>query len=244
VWLEEYAEYADAESGEVFDVDWNTEGERRTMVALNKLGATAIGGRRAFVTTLLARKTLSKGAAQFVADCLARDSFMLTHHQAADTAADCSAPTVASCYGLRRSEVCGLRWSDIDAQSTTLHIRQGRVTVIGGGSVVDEPKSQRSRRSLPMPTDLAEALYTLKATQKQEAFALGIPWSDDRLVAVREDGELVRPGWYSKEFHDCARGRGCAASNCTPYVIPRCRSCLTKASRCTSSPPGADMTRA
>jgi len=108
---------------------------------------------------------------------------------------------VASCYGLRRSEVCGLRWSDIDAQSTTLHIRQGRVTVIGGGSVVDEPKSQRSRRSLPMPTDLAEALYTLKATQKQEAFALGIPWSDDRLVAVREDGELVRPGWYSKEFH-------------------------------------------
>jgi len=174
VWLEEYAEYADAESGEVFDVDWNTEGdlkavpedglrhadtvierpafeanwycldpdaagiqvddtftrnatwaadrttstqsgsaaedldadrhaarawaeaeqaeaderERRTMVALNKLGATAIGGRRAFVTTLLARKTLSKGAAQFVADCLARDSFMLTHHQAADTAAE------------------------------------------------------------------------------------------------------------------------------------------------------------
>lgn len=58
------------------------------MVALNKLGATAIGGRRAFVTTLLARKTLSKGAAQFVADCLARDSFMLTHHQAADTAAE------------------------------------------------------------------------------------------------------------------------------------------------------------
>jgi integrase len=108
---------------------------------------------------------------------------------------------LASCYGLRRSEVCGLRWSDIDAQSTTLYIRQGRVTVIGGGSVVDEPKSQRSRRSLPMPTDLAEALYTLKARQKQEAVALGIPWSDDRFVAVREDGGPVRPGWYSKEFH-------------------------------------------
>jgi integrase len=52
-----------------------------------------------------------------------------------------------------------------------------------------------------MPTDLAEALYTLKARQKQEAVALGIPWSDDRFVAVREDGEPVRPGWYSKEFH-------------------------------------------
>jgi ParB family transcriptional regulator, chromosome partitioning protein len=55
---------------------------------LNKLSAAAIGVRRAFVTSLVARKTPPKGAAQFVADCLARDSFMLTHHQAADTAAE------------------------------------------------------------------------------------------------------------------------------------------------------------
>ena len=31
VWLEEYAEYADAESGEVFDVDWNTEGDLKAV---------------------------------------------------------------------------------------------------------------------------------------------------------------------------------------------------------------------
>ena len=94
-----------------------------------------------------------------------------------------------------------------------------------------------------MPTDLAEALYTLKATQKQEAFALGIPWSDDRLVAVREDGELVRPGWYSKEFHRLRQRAGLRRIKLHALRIPRCRSCLTKASRCTSSPPGADMTR-
>src|SRR6185436_8907894 len=36
--------------------------------------------RRQFITTLLARKTLPKGAATFVADCMARDSHMLTQH--------------------------------------------------------------------------------------------------------------------------------------------------------------------
>jgi integrase len=107
---------------------------------------------------------------------------------------------LASCYGLRRSEVCGLRWSDIDAESRVLHVRQGRVA-IHGGSVVDEPKSQRSRRALPIPAELAEALRSLKARQKKETFALGEAWSDDRFVAVREDGEPVRLEWFSDEFH-------------------------------------------
>ena len=39
------------------------------------------------------------------------------------------------------------------------------------------------------------------ALQISEATALGRDWSEDRLVAVREDGQPVRPGWYSAEFH-------------------------------------------
>ena len=93
-----------------------------------------------------------------------------------------------------------LRWSDIDAESGVLHVRQGRVAITGG-SVVDEPKSQRSRRALPMPAELAEALRRLKARQKQAVFALGVPWSDNQFVAVREDGEPVRLEWFSDEFH-------------------------------------------
>jgi integrase len=107
---------------------------------------------------------------------------------------------LASCYGLRRSEVCGLRWSDIDTESGVLHVRQGRVAITGG-SIVDEPKSRRSRRALPMPPELAEALRQLKARQKRELFALGVRWSDDHFVAVCEDGEPLRLEWFSDEFH-------------------------------------------
>ncbi|WP_018604284.1 ParB N-terminal domain-containing protein [Mycobacterium sp. 155] len=61
---------------------------RRMVLALNKLGAAAITVRREFVSTLLARKTLPKGAAVFIADCLARDTYLLTHHTADTTAAE------------------------------------------------------------------------------------------------------------------------------------------------------------
>ena len=62
--------------------------ERRIVVNLNKLGAAATGVRREFIKTLLARKTLPKGAATFVGDCLARDSYMLTQHNRDDVAAE------------------------------------------------------------------------------------------------------------------------------------------------------------
>ena len=76
--------------------------ERRLVVNLNKLGAAATGVRRQFVTALLARKTLPKGAATFVADCLDRDSYMLTQQNRATTSRpSCSASIRSSTARLR-----------------------------------------------------------------------------------------------------------------------------------------------
>lgn len=62
--------------------------ERRKVLALNKLGEAAMGVRRDFVRKLLTRKTAPKGAAIFVTDCLARDSYMLTNHNANEVTAN------------------------------------------------------------------------------------------------------------------------------------------------------------
>ncbi|BBY67772.1 tyrosine-type recombinase/integrase [Mycolicibacterium helvum] len=104
-----------------------------------------------------------------------------------------------SCYGMRRSEVLGLRWSAVDLDTGTLSVRRGRVAV-GNEAVEGGPKSRRSRRDLPLPADVTEALRALRTAQKREAMAVGVAWSDDRLVAVREDGEPLRPESYSDEF--------------------------------------------
>ena len=123
---------------------------------------------------------------------------------------------VLSMYSLRRSELLGLRWSDIDPDAGVLHVRQGRVAVAGGGSVVDDPQSHRSRRALPLPAEVAEALRSLKARQKKEAFALGVPWSDDRFVAVSEDGEPGRLEWFSRSVPPAAQ-----AGRIAPYQAAR-----------------------
>jgi ParB family chromosome partitioning protein len=61
--------------------------ERRMVLALNKLGDAAMGVRREFVRKLLARRTAPKGAAIFVAGCLARDRFLLDQHHGDEVAA-------------------------------------------------------------------------------------------------------------------------------------------------------------
>ncbi|ATL71367.1 recombinase [Nocardia terpenica] len=102
-----------------------------------------------------------------------------------------------SSYGMRRSEILGLRWTRIE--NDTLLVRRGRVA-IGKDSEENLPKSRRSRRDLPLPADVAAALRRLKTVQKAECLALGESWSDDRLIAVDEDGSPVRPERYSDEF--------------------------------------------
>ncbi|WP_433622266.1 site-specific integrase [Nocardia sp. CA-120079] len=103
-----------------------------------------------------------------------------------------------SCYGARRSEVLGMRWTRFD--ESALRVRRGRVA-IGKETEENLPKSRRSRRDLPPPPDLAEALNRLKMLQKAECSALGIEWSDDQLIAVDEAGEPIRPEYYSDTFH-------------------------------------------
>jgi hypothetical protein len=57
----------------------------------------------------------------------------------------------------------GLRWSDVDFDSGKVTIAQGRVVVAGQGTVTGAPKSQRSGRTLPMPSDITSALRAFKA---------------------------------------------------------------------------------
>lgn len=106
-----------------------------------------------------------------------------------------------SCYGLRRSEVCGLRWSDIDLARGTLSIEQSHVEVEGKEHAVDEPKTERSRRTLPMPVDVTTALRELRTKQMRERLALGMPWNENAHVCAGIDGEPVLPRTYTGWFH-------------------------------------------
>lgn len=127
-----------------------------------------------------------------------------TPEQAAQFRAHVAQDRLAACWlltlaGLRRSEVLGLRWADVDLAGGTVSIAQGRVAV-GGGTVTGEPKSKRSRRTLPMPDDVLTALRAYKVRLAKDRLALGPWWPDTGLLAVNEDGSPIRPETYSKTF--------------------------------------------
>jgi integrase len=72
--------------------------------------------------------------------------------------------TVAVVTGLRQGELLGLRWSDVDLQAGTLTVRQSLQRVDGKLQAV-EPKTPRSRRTVPLPELALSALRAHRAAQ-------------------------------------------------------------------------------
>jgi len=115
-----------------------------------------------------------------------------------------------SLAGLRRSEVLGLRWSDVDLDAGTVRIEQARVAVTPTTDTVDEPKSGQSRRTVPvgLVPGVTAALRGLRARQAADRLALGPAYLDSGLVVVDSAGKPPRPEWYSDRFRALCRDAG------------------------------------
>jgi integrase len=73
-----------------------------------------------------------------------------------------------SLYGLRRGEVLGLRWSDIDLRARTLTVNQARI-LVEYRVRIEEPKSRNGKRTLPLDAELIAALTALRKRQPRES---------------------------------------------------------------------------
>jgi integrase len=104
-------------------------------------------------------------------------------------------------YGLRRGEVCGLRWADVDLEARTITVGPTRVVINSRALDKDSPKSERGRRVLPLDDQLAAALGALRTRQKAEKMAAGGAYQAGGHVVCDELGAAVNPEWYSNEFH-------------------------------------------
>lgn len=94
--------------------------------------------------------------------------------------------------GIRRGEALALHWSDVDLDAGVLVVR-GTLGRVGGKLVVSEPKTDRSRRSVPLAAPLVAMLRTHRVAQQTEREAAGNQWTDERLVFATEFGTAVDP---------------------------------------------------
>ena len=102
--------------------------------------------------------------------------------------------------GLRRAELCGLRWSDVDLEHGRLRIAQTVTEVRGQLVVQNDGKTDAAERSLALDARTVEALRRWKKRQAEERLAWPGEWPDTDLVFTRETGEGYRPKRLSSEF--------------------------------------------
>ncbi len=113
---------------------------------------------------------------------------------------------LAAYYGLRRSEVVGIKWSNIDFKNGTIRIAHKVVEEVVDGKYQavghDKMKTESSNRTLPLIKEVAIALQNLKHHQDEQRRLCRDSYirEYDDYVCVNEIGQLIRPNYISTKF--------------------------------------------
>jgi len=107
---------------------------------------------------------------------------------------------IAAAYGLRRSEVCGLRWKAIDFEEGTISICH--TAVVDNGKVIysDNTKAATSNRLLPLTEYMRGYLLEIKKRQEECREALRSAYTDSGYVCTKNDGTPINPDFVTHHF--------------------------------------------
>lgn len=107
--------------------------------------------------------------------------------------------------GLRRGELLGLRWCDVDLELATLSVVQTLQQLSTGEYIFREPKTKRGRRQIALPPSLAILLREHRATQENVRKSLGKTLAPTDLVFLHPDGKPIRPNSVTRALSSIAR---------------------------------------
>src|SRR6266487_6501570 len=99
--------------------------------------------------------------------------------------------------GMRRGEIAGLKWHDIDMEHATLHVQRALTrmpTTMGGGYQEAEPKTEKSRRTIVLPDFALDALRNHGERQSEIKRKAGEFWQEHDYVFCTPLGTHIHPG--------------------------------------------------
>jgi integrase len=114
-------------------------------------------------------------------------------------------------FALRRGEVCGLRWIDVDWDEGAIRVASTRIPIDSKTIAVGEPKTAAGRRTVPLDDATIAALRSFRAVQAAERLAAGELYTDTGLIAVDETGQPISPDAYGDRFARIAKAAGLPA---------------------------------
>jgi integrase len=119
--------------------------------------------------------------------------------------------TTALGTGMRQGELLALRWEDVDLERGRLQVRH-TLARVDGKLVLLEPKTERSRRPVILPSVVSEALRAHRTRQKMERLVAGSRWVDSGHVFTTTIGTPIEAGAVTRAFHAALTRAGLPSS--------------------------------
>jgi integrase len=108
--------------------------------------------------------------------------------------------------GVRRGELAGLRWGDVDLDRATMAIVRNRVSAGRGKAVsTHQPKTRRGRRNVALDVTSVAVLRAHRTAQIEERMRLGPAWVDSGYVFCGIDGAALHPDTITATFKSIIR---------------------------------------
>lgn len=111
-----------------------------------------------------------------------------------------TAVTVLLFTGMRRGELMGLVWSDIDFDNNTIAIQRSLQYLPDIGVFTSDTKTKSSRRVIKAPSSAIHALKVYRTWQKKTFLSIGKPWEESGQVFVTQNGTPMHPDTLTSWF--------------------------------------------
>ena len=103
--------------------------------------------------------------------------------------------------GLRKGELAGLEWKDIDFDKQTISINRAITEIKGNGAVEGNTKTGSSRRTFSISDKLTKLLLEYKKWQEERKIELGDLWVDSDKVFTKVHGGSIYPSYFNAQLN-------------------------------------------
>ena len=110
--------------------------------------------------------------------------------------------------GMRRGELCGLEWKDINFETGVIQIRRTSQYLPGQGVFTDETKTRKSSRAIKASASALALLRSYRTWQLEQRLQIGDQWQEHDRLFTTWNGKPMHPDTLSGWFHDFIKDTG------------------------------------